>query len=158
MTVIVGRPLTSGPCRVATCSSVSYQDRPEGTVYEFPVPNCPPSDTTHVTVTEGEPHWISYFKGVVAFMNSDGDIPSFEAAIATSIPLGGGLSSSAALEVATSLFIQELWPALPELSGKDRALLCQRAEHVYAGMPCGIMDQFVSVMAVEGHALFIDCK
>ncbi len=158
MTVIVGRPLTSGPCRVTTCSSVTYQSQPEESVYDFPVPACPQASTTRVDRTEGEPHWVSYFKGVVALMNASGGVPSFEAAIATSVPLGGGLSSSAALEVATSLFVQEISPSLPELSSRDRALLCQRAEHVYAGIPCGTMDQFVSVMAREGHALFIDCR
>lgn len=143
---------------MATSSTVTYQKRPEDTTYQFPVPACPPAGTEHVERPEGEPHWVSYFKGVVALMNTGGEVPSFEAAIASSVPLGGGLSSSASLEVATSLFVQELCPSLPELSAENRALLCQQAEHIYAGMHCGIMDQFVSVMATEGHALFIDCK
>lgn len=37
-------------------------------------------------------------------------------------------------------------------------MVCQKAEHIFAGVPCGIMDQFISVMGIEGHALLIDCK
>lgn len=40
----------------------------------------------------------------------------------------------------------------------QKAMVCQKAEHMFAGVPCGIMDQFISVMGIEGHALLIDCK
>lgn len=40
----------------------------------------------------------------------------------------------------------------------QKAMVCQKAEHIFAGVPCGIMDQFISVMGIEGHALLIDCK
>ena len=98
-------------------------------------------------------------------MNSGGKVPPFDAVIATTVPLGGGVSSSASLEVATCLFVEKLLLASPEhplsftdKEKKERALLCQKAEHRFAGMPCGIMDQFVSFMAREKHALFIDCR
>ena len=81
---------------------------------------------------------------------------SFDAVICTSVPLGGGVSSSASLEVATYTFLEALeGKTSPQ---KDKALACQKAEHQFAGMPCGIMDQFISVMGKEGHALLIDCR
>ena len=84
-------------------------------------------------------------------------MPGFVAVIATSVPLGGGVSSSASLEVATYTFLEALTGS--EVSSKvSKALACQKAEHDFAGMPCGIMDQFVSTMASEGCALKIDCR
>ena len=91
-------------------------------------------------------------------MNKNGDVPPFEAVIASSVPLGGGLSSSAALEVATYKFIEQMSPKLGCPNLKQAALLCQEAEHRYAKVPCGLMDQFVSLMAKEQHALYIDCR
>lgn len=74
------------------------------------------------------------------------------------MPLGGGVSSSASLEVATYTFLDVLTNRGADVSKKNKALACQKAEHEYAGMPCGIMDQFISVMGQEGHALLIDCR
>ena len=123
--------------------------------HSFPVPAYPPDEPQKVAV--GKPLWASYLKGVVALMNQKGDVPAFEAVIATSVPLGGGLSSSAALEVATYKFIEQLCPHLGQPNLKQAALLCQKAEHRYANVPCGLMDQFVAMMAEERHALYIDC-
>ncbi|CAH1990935.1 unnamed protein product [Acanthoscelides obtectus] len=71
--------------------------------------------------------------------------------------VGGGLSSSAAIEVATYMFLDTI--AGPNnLTDTEKALACQKAEHEYPGMPCGIMDQFISMMGCSGHALLIDCR
>lgn len=75
----------------------------------------------------------------------------------SSVPIGGGLSSSAALEVATYLFLDEI-VGENDVTLIEKALACQKAEHDYAGMPCGIMDQFISLMGKKDHALLIDCK
>ena len=83
---------------------------------------------------------------------------SFDAVIVSSVPLGGGLSSSAALEVSTYTFLEAISPSTTPSSDRQKALDCQKAEHTFAGMPCGIMDQFVSVMGKRGHALLIDCR
>ena len=99
--------------------------------------------------------WANYFRGVVA--NFHEKLPSFVAVIATSVPLGGGVSSSASLEVATYTFLEALTASIVS-SKVSKALACQKAEHDFAGMPCGIMDQFVSAMATEGCALKIDCR
>ena len=66
------------------------------------------------------------------------------------------MSSSAALEVATATLLEAITGQ--KLDPVDKALLCQKAEHDYAGMPCGIMDQFISVMAKENHLLLLDCR
>lgn len=72
------------------------------------------------------------------------------------VPLGAGLSSSAALEAAIGTALNKLFNL--KLSLSDLSLACQKAENVYVGMPCGIMDQSVSIMATEGHALLLDCR
>lgn len=154
VTVIIGRRSTSNLCRVVTLARTDLITDEEAD-HSFTIPTYPPDEPKRVQV--GEPQWATYLKGVVALMNKNGDVPPFEAVIASSVPLGGGLSSSAALEVATYKFIEQMCPQLgcPDL--KQAALLCQKAEHSYAHVPCGLMDQFVSMMAKEQHALYIDC-
>jgi galactokinase len=72
------------------------------------------------------------------------------------VPQGAGLSSSAALEVATGEVARTLLGAA--IAGPRLARLCQRAENDFVGMKCGIMDQFISLMGRAGHALFLDCR
>jgi galactokinase len=109
------------------------------------------------TLCPGEPAWSNYPRGVIAGFKERGiSIPGFAAVIEADLPLGGGLSSSAALEVATCRFLESLTScSLTELECIE---LCQRAEHVYAGVPCGIMDQYVVTAARQGHALLLDCQ
>jgi galactokinase len=101
--------------------------------------------------------WVNYVQGVVAGCVALGwRIPPFRAVIHSSVPLGGGLSSSAALEVATATLLEVLCgQSLPPI---EKALLCQRAEHVFAGVPCGIMDQFSSVLCREDMLMLLDCR
>ncbi|KAL3878009.1 hypothetical protein ACJMK2_035649 [Sinanodonta woodiana] len=147
VTVMVGRRTDSGKCRVLTLAEAV--DDPK--YVEFPVPSA------EEPLEKGTPKWANYVKGVVA--NFIGTVYSFDAVIITSVPIGGGVSSSASIEVATYTFLDQLDPAAADnVSKKDKALACQKAEHVYAGMPCGIMDQFISMMGDEGHALLIDCR
>jgi len=97
--------------------------------------------------------WTRYPVGVIWALGIDSGL---DILIDGHVPLGAGLSSSAALECAVATAINELFNlglALPELS---RA--AQRAENVYVGMPCGIMDQSVSLMATEGNALLLDTR
>ncbi|KAK9502485.1 hypothetical protein O3M35_011256 [Rhynocoris fuscipes] len=100
--------------------------------------------------------WVNYIKGVIAFFKG-GVKDGFNAAIVTSVPVGGGLSSSAALEVSTYYFLEALTGQYNK-DLKDKALRCQKAEHLYADMPCGIMDQFISIMGESGKALLLDCR
>ncbi|CAF0702846.1 unnamed protein product [Brachionus calyciflorus] len=99
-------------------------------------------------------NWANYIIGVVA--NFEGNAEPFDIVIKSNVPLGSGLSSSAALEVSVYTFIENL---TNQFSAKEKkALCCQKAEHIYASVPCGIMDQFISSMGQEGHALLIDCR
>ncbi|XP_017772022.1 PREDICTED: galactokinase-like [Nicrophorus vespilloides] len=104
-----------------------------------------------------EPKWANYVKGVLA--NYIGETPTFKAVIVSSVPIGGGLSSSAALEVVTYQFLDALnGDKSRSVMPTDKALACQKAEHDYAGMPCGIMDQFISFLGKKDCALLIDCR
>jgi galactokinase len=94
------------------------------------------------------PGWARYVAGVVAELRPS---VGFSGSVATTLPVGAGLSSSAALEVAVALALGGDGPPL------DLAKLCQRAEQRASGVPCGIMDQLTSAAGVDGHALRIDC-
>lgn len=101
--------------------------------------------------------WYNYPAGVIAgFLARGANLAGFDALIHSTVPLGGGLSSSAALEVAMATLLEAITGK--KLDPVEKALLCQKAEHDYAGMPCGIMDQFISVMGKENHLLLLDCR
>jgi galactokinase len=101
--------------------------------------------------------WSNYPVGVIAgFLARGVKLGGFDALIHSTVPLGGGLSSSAALEVSTATLLEAITGL--KLDPVDKALLCQKAEHDYAGMPCGIMDQFISVMGKQDHLLLLDCR
>ncbi|MGA9451269.1 MAG: galactokinase [Verrucomicrobiia bacterium] len=101
--------------------------------------------------------WANYPAGVIAGFLARGLNPGgFDATIHSTVPLGGGLSSSAALEVATATLLEAITGK--RLDPVEKALLCQKAEHEFAGMPCGIMDQFISVMGRKNHLLLLDCR
>ncbi len=108
-------------------------------------------------VARGEPSWSNYVRGVFAgFQRLGVRVPGCELVIDSEVPFGGGLASSAALEVATATLLESLTRhALDPLA---KAQLCQRAEHEFAGVPCGIMDQFTSVLAKKDHAVLLDCR
>jgi galactokinase len=99
--------------------------------------------------------WWTYALGVIAQFQAKVGVHAFDVAFASSVPLGGGLSSSAALEVSLATLLAEFTQI--DLSARDRARWCQKADHQFVGVPCGIMDQYVSSAAVAGHALLIDC-
>ena len=89
-----------------------------------------------------------YVDAVARELGFDG---GFDGCIDSTVPIGAGLSSSAALEVAVALALGFSGPPL------ELARLCQRAEHRATGVPTGIMDQLTAAAGVEGHALLIDC-
>lgn len=102
-------------------------------------------------------HWSNYPAGVIEGYRRRGfDPPGFDAVISATLPAGGGLSSSAALEVATATAIEALCGR--SLPAGEKALLCQWAEHEFARVPCGIMDQFAVCHGRAGHALLLDCR
>jgi galactokinase len=102
-------------------------------------------------------HWSDYVRGVAGVLQARGyAIRGAHLVIKGDVPIGAGLSSSAALEVATALAL--LTNSGLTWSGLEVALACQRAEHEYAGTKCGIMDQFISVFGKANHALLLDCR
>jgi galactokinase len=108
-------------------------------------------------VTKGEPKWANYIRGVLAGFQGRGvEIPALDVAFLSTVPLGGGLSSSAALEVCTATLVEAVTGKT--IDPVEKALLCQKAEHDFAGVPCGIMDQFISALGREGHLLLLDCR
>ncbi|TMW59258.1 hypothetical protein Poli38472_004327 [Pythium oligandrum] len=103
--------------------------------------------------------WANYVKGVTAtyLEHTKRAALPVRAAIASNVPVGGGLSSSAAVEVAFATFLEAVYD-IKDISKKQKALLCQKAEHTYCNVPCGIMDQFISTCGQRGAALLIDCR
>jgi galactokinase len=102
-------------------------------------------------------HWSNYVAGALAgCIARQMRPPGFRALIGSDVPLGGGLSSSAALEVATATLVEAITGRT--LDPVEKALLCQKAEHEYAEVPCGIMDQFASTLAQVDHLMLLDCR
>jgi galactokinase len=103
------------------------------------------------------PDWLRYPAGVAWALRDAGyPAPAVDGAIYGDVPLGAGMSSSAAIEVATAMLLTAA--AGVTVEGPALALLCQRAENRYAGVQCGIMDQFISRLGARGQALLIDCR
>lgn len=111
------------------------------------------------------PKWGNYVVGVLALFLErikPNKKRAFRALIATSVPIGGGLSSSASIEVAMCTFLEALYrdeyAQDLQLSKVEKALLCCKAEQTFANVPCGVMDQYASCLAEADHALLIDCR
>jgi galactokinase len=108
---------------------------------------------------ESEPRgrWSNYVRGVLAgFLHEGTMVCGFDAFVASDVPIGAGLSSSAALEVAFATLLEGLHKT--KLDPLAKALLCQRAEHTFAGVPCGIMDPFIASLGQRDHVLLLDCR
>jgi galactokinase len=104
-----------------------------------------------------EKPWVNYILGVADQLQKWGySIGGFNLYIDGDVPLGAGLSSSAAVECATAYALMELFSlSIPKM---DIAKIAQKAEHTFAGVNCGIMDQFASVFGKKDHAVLLDCR
>lgn len=101
--------------------------------------------------------WVDYVSGVRQSLRDAGiEVPGCHLVIHGNVPEGAGVSSSAALEVATALAM--LACAGVTAGPVDIALWAQSAENTYVGVPCGVMDQFIAANGVAGHALVLDCR
>nr|XP_002125829.1 galactokinase-like [Ciona intestinalis] len=148
LVTIMAGCIDSSSSQITVATTAQTTDEPRVVQFESPKPGLP--------LTPGKPTWANYVKGVVQCFNL-ASIPGFKAVLVNSVPVGGGVSSSASLEVAVYTFLE----AITEVSApvlQTKALSCQSAEHKFANMPCGIMDQFISVMGKAGHGLLIDCR
>jgi galactokinase len=107
--------------------------------------------------TDDAHRWSNYQRGVAWAVQEAGyTLSGMNIALSSDVPVGSGLSSSAAVEVAMAYALQVVG-GFP-LDGARRALLCQKAENDFVGMNCGIMDQFIVSLGQRGHALLIDCR
>ncbi|WP_328538313.1 galactokinase [Streptomyces sp. NBC_00344] len=101
--------------------------------------------------------WAAYPAGVVWALREAGHpITGADIHLSSTVPTGAGLSSSAALEVVTALALNDLYEL--GLNCQDLAVVAQRAENAFVGVPCGIMDQTASACCTEGHTLYLDCR
>jgi galactokinase len=108
-------------------------------------------------IERGEPSWANYSRGVAAELIAAGiPLSGMDALMHNTLPVGGGLSSSAAIEVATAQAFLLL--AGLKMDPVRLALICQRAEHEFAGVPVGIMDQMIVASGMPGHAMLLDCR
>jgi galactokinase len=113
-------------------------------------------DLERIEYDEAVP-WTNYVRGVAAVLRQEGHrLHGFDGLIHSTIPFGSGLSSSAALEVATAVLFDMLGDL--NLDPVQMALLCQRAENEFVGMNCGILDQYSSIMGQAGCVLLLDCR
>jgi galactokinase len=135
----IDRYTTISGTRTTASVHLRSQNEPEPVKFELPI-----SSPDKVT-----PSWGRYVAGVAAEMQNRAQ--GFDGEISCTIPIGAGLSSSAALEVATALALNDMSTPI------ELAKLCQRAEFRSVGVPCGIMDQLTVTSGIRDHALLIDC-
>ncbi|PUZ29559.1 galactokinase [Chitinophaga parva] len=103
------------------------------------------------------PGWINYLMGVVDQLQKRGyDVPGFDCVVDGDIPVGAGLSSSAAVEGGLVMALNELMGL--GLSRIDMALIGQKAEHTFPGVKCGIMDQFANLHGKKNQVILLDCR
>ena len=105
----------------------------------------------------GSGHWSDYSRGVALMIERAGHcLRGAELLVESEVPIGSGLSSSAAIEVATGVALLDTF-AVP-VARLELAKLCQQAENEFVGMRCGLMDQFISCFGQTGQALMLDCR
>src|SRR5438270_4301275 len=108
-------------------------------------------------VAQSEQEWANYVLGVVHEMKIAGvSIDGFSARIESDVPAGAGLSSSAALEIATAFFLLKL--ARREMAPMEIAKVCQRAEHSFVGVQSGLLDQVCSIFGQEDRVVYFDAR
>ena len=103
--------------------------------------------------------WVNYVQGMAWSLREQGiQLTGIDGVISGNVPRGSGLSSSAALEIASAMALLTAANQINVLSGPQIAKAAQRAENQFVGVNCGIMDQFISMLGAENHALLIDCR
>lgn len=111
----------------------------------------------HEITRDSQASWSNYVRGIAWVLQKAGyPLRGMDAVIVGDVPIGAGLSSSAAIETVAAYIFERLSGF--SLTGPERARLCQQAENEFVGMRCGIMDQFVASLGQRDHALFIDCR
>lgn len=146
------------PMVLECCTTIEGDDTDDG---RWHLESADEPEPTRFAVSDVDPHdlrprWGRYVAAVVHEVRTLGvAVRGFRGRVTTTIPIGSGLSSSAALEVAVARIA--LADDSSRLSDSEVAQLCRRAEHAASGVPCGIMDQLCIVAGRPGHATLIDC-
>jgi galactokinase len=146
------------PCAIGFSTRVAISSRPDRKLviqseefaekFEFDLDDLP---------AQGKGVWSDYVVGVAVMLQRMGHkTPGASLLVRGEVPIGAGLSSSAAIEVASALALISLNGA--QLSLPEVAKLCQKTENVFIGARVGIMDQFISCLGKAGHALLLDCR
>src|ERR1700681_3405899 len=146
------------PCAIGFSTRVAISPRPDRKLVirseefseqlEFDLENLP---------SRGKGVWSDYVLGIAVMLREIGHpTPGATLLVRGEVPIGAGLSSSAAIEVASALALMSLNGA--QLSLPEVAKLCQRTENEFIGARVGIMDQFISCLGKAGHALLLDCR
>jgi len=134
------------PFAIGRSLSVAAARRPDGELH-FRSLDRDPGDTS----------WLTYPRAVEKLVRGEGvDLPGADVVVASDVPIGAGLSSSAALEVGVALTLFTLAGVEPD--PVDVAVLCRRAEEEIVGVPTGIMDQLACILGRVGHALLLDAR
>ncbi len=145
------------PAAIQKAATVNIEQRTDRSIHLF----AEDLQDTYIlsldTVTQSSKDWANYIIGVIAQFQKVSNIPKgFTLRLKSDVPIGAGLSSSAAIECAVAFAINELFAM-----GFDRMQLtkmAQKAEHEYAGVLCGIMDQFASMFGKKDQVILLDCK
>jgi galactokinase len=145
------------PAAIQKAATVYIEKREDSAIHLF-AEDIQESYTLNLdTVTKSSKDWANYIIGVIAQFQKVVTIPKgFTLRLKSDVPIGAGLSSSAAIECAVAFAINELFAL-----GLDRMQLtkmAQKAEHEYAGVLCGIMDQFASMFGKKDQVILLDCK
>lgn len=114
-------------------------------------------ETTLDAINKTDKHWPDYILGIIdQLQKTDAALTGFNLLVAADIPIGAGLSSSAALECATVFALNELFDL--HLTKAEMAHIAQHAEHEFAGVKCGVMDMFTSLFGKKDHVINLDCR
>ncbi|MFN8252482.1 MAG: galactokinase [Ferruginibacter sp.] len=114
-------------------------------------------ETTLDHIAKTDKHWPDYILGIVdQLQKTNAPITGFNLLVAADIPIGAGLSSSAALECASVFALNELFGL--QLTKAEMAHIAQHAEHEFAGVKCGVMDMFASLFGKKDHVINLDCR
>ena len=144
------------PIAIDRRTYVAVRARPDGNVSRIVSQRESTAGKFDVRKFAASGQWWDYMTGVCAAMEGEGArLPQFDAIVHTDVPVGSGLSSSAALEVATAVALSQIVSEPPDM--RKLALLSWHVETQFVGVASGVMDQFASALCLEGHALHLWC-